>query len=79
LKKQFAQLYKDTISLDNTPADAILDPGYFATIKKENRNTTPVPRPHNFGDVIHLDLIFGPEFAIGNVHFGLYWLIDSVE
>jgi hypothetical protein len=76
VKKQFTTLYKDTISLDNTPADAILDPGCFATLKKKNRNTSPVPRPPNFGDVIHLDIIFGPEVAIGNVHFGLL-LVDQ--
>jgi hypothetical protein len=52
------------------PPDAVLDPGYFATSKKKDRNTTPVPRPSHFGDVIHLDIVFGPEISIGNVHYG---------
>jgi hypothetical protein len=25
----------------------------------------------NFGDVFHLDIIFGPEILVGNVHYGL--------
>jgi hypothetical protein len=49
----------------------VLDPGDYATLRKKNRNTTPVPRPSSFGDVIHLDIVFGPEVAIGNVHNAL--------
>jgi hypothetical protein len=53
------------------PPDAILDPGYLATLRKKDRNTTPVPRPKRFGDVIHLDIVFGPDISIGHVHYGL--------
>jgi hypothetical protein len=51
---------KKNITLDHTPPDAILDPGYYATLRKKDRNTTPVPRPEKFGDVIHIDIVFGP-------------------
>jgi len=71
VKKHFSTLYKDTLKLDNTPVDAILDPGDLATLHKKVRNTTPTPRPAHFGDVMHMAIVFGPEVAIGNVHFGL--------
>jgi len=71
LKKHMKTLYQPSVKLDSMPPDAILDPGYFATSKKKDRNTTPVPRPSHFGDVIHLDIVFGPEISIGNVHYGL--------
>jgi hypothetical protein len=64
-------LFQPSVTLDSVPPDAILDPGNFATLKKKDRNTTPVPRPNNFGDVIHLDIVFGPEISVGNVHYGL--------
>lgn len=54
-----------------SPPDAILDPGHFATFKKKDRNTTPVPRPSKFGEVFHIDIVFGPEISMGNVHYGL--------
>ncbi len=38
---------------------------------KSDRNTIPVPRPEAFGDVMHIDIVFGPEISIGNVHYGL--------
>ena len=28
-------------------------------------------RPTNFGDVIHMDIVFGPDISIGNIHYGL--------
>jgi hypothetical protein len=71
VKKNLSTLYQPTISLDNTPADAVLDPGFYASLRKKDRNTTPVTRPKCFGDVIHLDIVFGPEISIGNIHFGL--------
>jgi len=71
IRKHFKTLYKDTVTFDSMPADAVLDSGCLATIRKKNRNTTPVPRPMNFGDVFHLDTIFGPEILVGNAHYGL--------
>jgi hypothetical protein len=64
-------LYQDTIILDTTPIDAVLDQGDLATIRKTSRNTTPVPRPNSFGEVIHMDIVFGPDISIGNIHYGL--------
>jgi hypothetical protein len=71
LKKYLACLYQPTITLDHTPPDTILDPGFYATLRKKDRSTIPVPRPSIFGDVFHLDKFCGPEVSIGNVHYGL--------
>ncbi len=71
LKKHMSTLYQDTVKIDNLPQDAVLDAGGTATLQKKCRNTTPVPRPLAFGDVFHVDIVFGPEVSIGNIHYGL--------
>ncbi len=71
VKKYIKDLYCDTISLDSTPADAVLDVGDLATLHKKARNTTPVSRPTSFGKIIHMDIVFGQEVSVGNVHYGL--------
>jgi len=48
LKKHFSSLYQPTVTLDHTPADAIIDAGHVATIRKKPRNTTPVVRPSSY-------------------------------
>lgn len=71
MKRHFSSLYQNSVKLDTTPADAVLDPGSFATMKKKSHSTTPVARPSSFADVIHMDVIFSPEISIGNIHYGL--------
>jgi hypothetical protein len=71
MKSHLKQLYQDTIIIDTLPADAVLDQGEFANLKKTPRNTTPVPRPSCFGEVMHMDIVFGPDIAVGNIHYGL--------
>jgi hypothetical protein len=71
LRQHLKNLYQNTIKLDNMPPDAVHDPGFYATLRKKDRNTTPIPRPNQFGDIIHLDIVFGPEVSVGNVHYGL--------
>jgi hypothetical protein len=71
LKSQLPHLYQDTITIDSLPADAFLDNGNLASIRKRNRNTTPVPRPNLFGAVVHMDIDFGLDVAVGNIHYGL--------
>ncbi len=48
-----------------------MDNGDLATIRKTPHNTTPVPRPNHFGDVINMDIVFGPNISIGNIHYKL--------
>lgn len=74
IKTHLSTLYHDTIKLDSSPSDAVLDCGDLTTIRKSPRNTTPVPCPHGFGDVIHMDIIFGPEVALANTHYGLVFM-----
>lgn len=71
IKRHLPDLYQPTVLLDNLPADAILDSGDLSTMPKVPHNTTPVERPQNFADVIHMDIVFGPEISIGNIHYGL--------
>jgi hypothetical protein len=70
-KQHLPVLYQNNIRLDHTPADAVMDNSDLANTRKTKRNTSPVPRPSSFGDTIHMDIVFGPEVAIGNVHYGL--------
>jgi len=71
LKQHFSELYNPTVRLDNSPPDAVLDPGHFVSIRKSPRNTMPVPRSSYFGEVMHMDIVFGPEVADGDIHYGL--------
>jgi hypothetical protein len=45
MKKYIPTLHQNTITLDNMPADAVLDMGDLATLRKRARFTSPVPRP----------------------------------
>jgi hypothetical protein len=38
---------------------------------EKGQNTIPVSRSSQFGEVIHMDIVFGLEVAIGNMHYGL--------
>jgi len=71
LKNHLKNLYQDTIKIDSLTPDTVLDLGDLATIRKSARNTTPVPRPNAFGDVMHMDIVFGPDVSLGNIHYGL--------
>jgi hypothetical protein len=71
MKQHFHSLYQDTIKIDNLPADAILDPGDYATMRNKNHSTTPVSRPSHFGAVMHMDIVFRPEVAICNIYDAL--------
>jgi len=71
MKTHLSSLYKNTIVLDTLPPDARLDDGDFANLRKSPRNTTPIPRPSKFGEVMHMDIVFGPDISLGNIHYGL--------
>lgn len=74
IKRHFRDLYQDTIIMDSLPCDAVLDPGDLATLHKSPRNTSPAPRPSQFGDTIHMDIVFGPAVALGDTHYGLIFV-----
>jgi hypothetical protein len=60
VKQHFHDLYQDSIKFDTLPPDAVLDLGDLATLQKTPLNTTPVPRPESFGDVMHIDIFLDP-------------------
>jgi hypothetical protein len=74
LKTILKDLYQDIILLDSFPADAILDVGDLATIKKLHCTTTPVTCPSSFAEVIHMDIVFGPFIFGDDVHYGLFFI-----
>jgi hypothetical protein len=74
MKRHFSTLCQSTVKLNNTPPGTILDSGAIATLRKKARNTTPIPRPSHFADVLHMDIIFGPDIAIGDIHYGLLFM-----
>jgi hypothetical protein len=41
IKQHLSDLYQNTVRLDSLPVDAVLDEGYFATLRMKNRNTVP--------------------------------------
>jgi len=71
IKAHLADLYQPTVSLKNLPEDAVLDVGHVTTLPKKPRTANPIPRPAAFLDVVHVDILFGPEVFLGNVHYGL--------
>jgi hypothetical protein len=71
IKQHLPDLYCKSDRLDTSPPDAVLDQGDFATIRKSARNTTPVPRSSCFGNAMHMDIVFGPEVALGDIHYAL--------
>jgi hypothetical protein len=71
IKNHLSDLHQPTICLDHLPEDAIWDAGEVATLHKAPRNTTPVPHPSSFIDVVHMDIVFGSNIALGNIHYGL--------
>jgi hypothetical protein len=74
IKTAFLGLISGKVKLDSTPADAVLDNGNFATLRKKARNTSPVPRSSYFGETIHMDIVSGPDILVSNVHYGLLFL-----
>jgi hypothetical protein len=71
LKQYFSDPYLDTIQFDSIPENSILDPGNLETMRKTARNTVPEPCSSYFGETIHMDIVFGPEVALINIHYGL--------
>ena len=73
--QQIKETSKNNFSISTTDQEPILDLGLTATIDKSKRNTTPVTLPKNFGEVIHMDILYGSATAHGQIKYALY-LID---
>ncbi len=55
------------VKVQAIPKNPQLDPGETATMKSAKRNTTPLPKPKTFGEIMHMDIGFGPCAAIGGI------------
>ena len=58
-----------------TDPNPVIDIGQVSTIDKSKKNTEPLGLPPNFGDVIHLDILYGAGVAHGGIKYALY-LVD---
>ena len=58
-------------SHDNEP---IIDLGNTATVDKSKRNTTPITLPQHFGQVVHMDILYGSSTAHGQIKYALYFI-----
>lgn len=56
--------------------EKILDLGEISTIDKQKRNTNTTSLPHNLGDTVHMDIIFGANTAISGTKYSLF-LVDK--
>ena len=66
---------KNNFHISTLDEEPIQDLGVTATVDKSKRNTTPIPLPEQFGDVIHMDIVFGSKSAINGIKYGLF-LVD---
>jgi hypothetical protein len=64
-----------TISFNTSNQDVPLELGDVANVKKSRRNTSPIPRPPTFLDVVHCDIGYGDCKAVGGARFCLI-LVD---
>ncbi len=71
LLQHFDKISNGSVRIQKIPKNPQLDPGETATMKANKRNTTPLERPKEFGDVMHMDIGFGPCRAIGGIQYTL--------
>ena len=72
---QIQQTSQQNFSISSTDQEPTLDLGYAATVDKSNRNTTPLTLPSTFGDIVHMDILYGSATAHGQIKYALY-IID---
>ena len=64
-----------TVTFPNIDRIQTIDMGEVATVDKKSRNTTPLPLPNNFGDVVHGDIGYCCRTAIQGYKYALM-LVD---
>ena len=69
---QIKETTQSNFSLTTKDKEKILDLGETATISKTKRNTNPLPLPQSFGDVMHMDIIYGTVTAIEGYRYALF-------
>ena len=59
-------------SISTKDREKILDLGETATISTSKSNKDSIPLPHSFGDVIHIDILYGTVTAHEGVRYSLF-------
>ena len=62
--------------ISTTDRENIIDLGEIATIDAPKRNNNTTTLPQSLGDVVHMDIIFGSNTAIGGTKYALF-LVDK--
>ena len=70
--KELKQTSLPNYSISSIDTEPILDIGSTATIDRSKRNTTPINLPEKFGDIVHMDILYGAKTAHGGVKYALY-------
>ena len=61
-----------TFSISTKDREPVLDIGKEETMRKSQQNKQPLPLPSNFLDVVHIDIVFGVQTAIGGIFYKLF-------
>ena len=70
---------QNTIHISDHGRDPILSRGETATLTKKNRNTSPTPKPSNFADICHWDIVYGNGRAIGGIYYALHIVCRKIR
>eukprot|EP00957_Ditylum_brightwellii_P120731 9209319-Ditylum_brightwellii.AAC.1 len=73
--KHMQTVTQPTLCITNTRKGPVRDPGEMATLPQSDRNTSPIPRPKQFGNIFHYNIVYVAGTAIGGYHYTL-WLVD---
>jgi len=65
----------NNLHISTSDKEPITDLGEVTTINKPKRNTTPLDLPERFGDMIHMDILFGSGTSVGGYRYALF-LVD---
>ena len=72
--KNLKTLTKDTVTVRDTGKHPILSRGETATLPKSTRNMKHIPRPSEYGQIWHYDVVYGNGHAIGGIHYTLFFV-----
>ena len=69
---QLQETSQPNFSISSKDSKLIVDLGQVATVDKFKRDTVPLDLPTSFGEVVHLDILFGAGVAHGGTKYTLY-------
>ena len=72
--KNITSQSKNTVTVRDTGKHPILSRGETATLPKYKKNSEPVPKPPEYGQVWHYDIVYGNGRAIGGIYYALFFV-----